>query len=416
MTAMDAFFEECGGRDPLRVELWPRDGGTSVSVEFHKPYILVGRGPGADMGVDNDGTAMRQLYFQLVAGRLYAVQLSEDYPTHQGDDLWRSGWVTPGDLFGIHETNLRVFNPVQASRSGPADAPISSPLAVAASGEPLYTLECGHATDQARLVTNHRPLLLIGRSPPAKIRVRHRTLCPTHAAIVTTPNGFWVVDLSYEGGLKVNGEAVAVAPLHHGDVFHCGKVPFRFTLPTNSERAGRPTTLTLDPPAAAAPHRHPSAFVNFAPTPIPVTAVSVEAVQVGTVLDQVAQVQQHSFEQFRQMLGTVVQMMSVVMTDQRAFVKDELDRMERMMLAMARPAHQPPPPAALPAPVAAPPTPVAPPAYAVPRPAVAPSPTPQNDVHLHNWVETQLQSLQQEQDTLWNKLKRRVSGDGPPPG
>ena len=93
MTAMDAFFEECGGRDPLRVELWPRDGGTSVTVEFGKPYILVGRGPGADMGVDNDGTAMRQLYFQLVAGRLYAVQLSEDYPTHQGDDLWRSGWV-----------------------------------------------------------------------------------------------------------------------------------------------------------------------------------------------------------------------------------------------------------------------------------------------------------------------------------
>ena len=413
MTAMDAFFEDCGGRDPLRVELWPRDGGTSVSVEFRKPYILVGRGPGADMGVDNDGTAMRQLYLQLIAGRLYAVQLSEDYPTLQGDDFWRSGWVAPDDHFGIHETNLRVFNPVQVA--GPAGPPADSPLSVPPAGEPLYALECGHATDQARQVTSYRPLLLIGRAAPSKVRVRHRTLCPTHAAIVATPRGFWVVDLSYVGGLSVNGEPVSVAPLHHGDVFHCGKVPFRFTLPDHADPVRRPETLDLDPPATAARPRHSAALVNFGPAAVPVGPVSVDAVQVGTVLDQVAQVQQHSFEQFRQMLGTVMQMMSVVMADQRAFVKDELDRMERMMIAMARPPQLPPAPAPTSAPVPPPPA-VAPPAYAVPRPAVAPPPTPQNDVHLHNWVETQLQSMQREQDSLWSKLKRRVGGDGPAPG
>ena len=85
------------------------------------------------------------------------------------------------------------------------------------------------------------------------------------------------------------------------------------------------------------------------------------------------------------------------------------------MIAMARPPQLPPAAAPTSAPVPPPPA-VAPPAYAVPRPAVAPTPTPQNDVHLHNWVETQLQSMQREQDSLWSKLKRRVGGDGPAPG
>ena len=95
MTAMDAFFEDCGGREPLRVELWPQGGGVSVTAEFRKPYVLVGRGRGADMGIDNDDTALRQLYLQLLGGRLYAVQLSEEHPTARGDELWRSGWVSP---------------------------------------------------------------------------------------------------------------------------------------------------------------------------------------------------------------------------------------------------------------------------------------------------------------------------------
>ena len=407
MTAMDAFFEECGGREPIRVELYPQGGGVSVTVEFRKPYVLVGRGAGADMGVDNDDTALRQLYLQLVGGRLYAVQLSEEHPTVRGDELWRSGWVGPDDLFGIHQTNLRVLNP----RQGPGDGPPDSPLAVGPSGEPLFTLQCGHGTDLMHEVTNYRPLLLIGRSAPSKVRVRHRSLCPTHAAVVSTPKGFWLVDLSYEGGVLVNGEPVAVAPLHHGDVFHCGKVPFRFALPTHSERARRAAVAVAVAPTVLDARPANAALANLGrPGAAPPTA---ESLQVAAVLDQVAQVQQHSFEQFRQVLGTVMQMVGVVMADQRAFVKDELDRMERMMVALARPA-QPYPPAPVPPALAAAP-PAAPPAAPAPPPAFTPpAPVPQasaNDLHLHNWVESQLQSLQRDQDTLWTKLKRRVGGD-----
>ena len=405
MTAMDAFSEDCGGREPIRVELWPQEGGVSVTAEFRKPYVLVGRGPGADMGVDNEAAAWRQLYLQLLGGRLYAVQLSEEHPTLRGDESWRDGWVSREDTFGLHLANLRVVNPHQ----GPGDAADPSPLAADPFGEPLYALEVGHGTDHAHELVNSRPLLLIGRTPPAKVRVRHPSLCPTHAAIVTTPRGFWLVDLSYAGGVRVNGEPTPVAPLRHGDVFHCGRVPFRFALPGQAlpdrgvSVAVTPTRLTPRPGATLSP---------FAPPDVP----PAEALQVATVLDQVAQVQQHSFDQFRQMLGTVMQMVGVVMADQRAFVKDELDRMERLMVAMARPQHPYPPyppaaalPAAPPAPAAPPPPPQVP---AFTPPTAAP-PAAANDVNLHNWVESQLQSLQREQDTLWTKLKRRVGGDGP---
>ena len=398
MTAMDAFFEDCGGREPLRVELWPQGGGVSVTAEFRKPYVLVGRGRGADMGVDNDDTALRQLYFQLLGGRLYAVQLSDEYPTARGDQLWRSGWVSPDDRFGVHRTNLRVMNPDQGSGGDAGD----NPQAVARSREPLFTLECGRPTDPARSVTNFRPLLLIGRAAPSKVRVRHRSLCPTHAAVVSTPRGFWLVDLSYEGGTRVNGEPVSVARLRHGDEFHCGDVPFRFGLPSHSDRAGR-TTLVV--PAS-------SALAALGPA----DPASPDTLQVRAVLDQVAQVQQHSFEQFRQVLGTVMQMVGVVMADQRAFVKDELDRMERLTLALARPQHAAPPTQglALPA-LAAAPDPASPALAPARLPAAAPPVPPPSatDVHLHNWVESQLQGLQRDQDTLWGKLKRRVAGDGP---
>ena len=409
MTAMDAFFEDCGGREPVRVELWPQGGGVSVTVEFRKPYVLVGRGQGADMGVDNDDTAPRQLYLQLLGGRLYAVQLSEEHPTLQNNQLWRSGWVSPDDHFGIHETTLRVINPEQREGGGPTE----SPLSMVPSGEPLFTLECGHGTDTPRAVDNFRPLLLIGRAAPSKVRVRHRSLCPTHAAVVSTPRGFWLVDLSYEGGVLVNGEPVSVAPLHHGDVFHCGKVPFRFVLPARPAAAAPRGVLA--PPAGIGVQQLRAALATIGPTASAIDPGSAAALQVSNVLDQVAQVQQHSFEQFRQMLGTVMQMVGVVMADQRAFVKDELDRMERMMVAMARPSPVPPPVTA-PLPSLAAATVPTPPPSAIPPTAPAAPQSPQNDLHLHTWVESQLQSLQRDQDTLWSKLKRRVSGDGPPPG
>ena len=415
MTAMDAFFAECGGREPLRVELRPR-GSAGVTVEFRKPCLLVGRGPGTDIGDDSPATPPRHLYFQLVAGRLYAIQLPNDTgppESHAGPEGLPCGWVYPDEAFRVRGTELRVLNPIQDADLGYAahlegNALAVNPMSVVAADVPLFTLDCGYATVQSQRVPNHRPLLLIGRSVPSKIRVRHRSLCPVHAAIVATGRGFWVVDLSAEGGVEVNGAAVAVAPLAHGDVFHCGKVPFRFDSPGRAD-APRVTGTTLAPrrpPAPAARATDP----QFA-----------DAVQVGTVLDQVAQVQQHSFEQFRQMLGTVMQMVSVVMADQRAFVKDELDRMERMMTAVARSGQSPPvaspggvAPGSAPT-LALPPETielVAPPRGAT-SPRAAPPPPAQADVTLHNWVDSQLQSLQRDQDTLWKRLKRSVGSDGP---
>jgi hypothetical protein len=85
------------------------------------------------------------------------------------------------------------------------------------------------------------------------------------------------------------------------------------------------------------------------------------------------------------------------------------------MLATAR-MHQPPPP----------PAPLLPPAATVPPPPALPAHPPGQtrseptqpavpDVQLHSWVEGQLQSLRREQDTIWKKLRRSVTGE-PPPG
>jgi hypothetical protein len=411
MQSVQRFFEACQGTEPIQVELTPKQGGSTIVVEYEKPFILVGRAAGADMGFENTGTALRQLYFQLIAGRLFAIQLSEEFPTSIGQHHWEAGWVSSEDRYDISEASLVIKNPVQ---KGAPPVQVIDPTASTPQGRVLYSLECGLGSSRIKRIPNSRQILLIGRSTPAKLRVKDRTLCPIHAALVNTGSSNWIVDLSFEGGVTINDEVVAFAELQPGDVFNCGRVPFRLLKPNEATPERNPIVQVRNPvshvvtPTVSAPtYPHSEALAPDHMTP---------------VLEELAKFQSHSFEQFREILGTVMQMVGIVLSEQRSFVKDELDRMERMMMMMVKAQGTVPValpqtngPASNPAPQAVQqgttPPPISMPT-APPRPE-APPPSGLNDVVLHSWVEQQLQSLQVEQESLWQRVKRSMTGNSP---
>lgn len=424
MEEVERFFAACQGLEPIAVEVIHRDGDNAVLTRFDKPYFVVGSAPGADLGQDDASLAPRQLYCQMIGGRLFAIQLAEDTSTLVRDDHWRAGWVAPDDVFEFQNFKLRFLNPVQDGAPPPETI---SPLATNRHRlDPYFTLECGHSSGQISRLDNSRPILLIGRNPPAKLRVKDRTLCSVHAAIVTLGASSWIVDLSHQRGVIVNDQHRAFAELHSGDVFYCGRTPFRFSTRQRNPQHNGPVTET----GSALPFTHsteqPLNHPHLSPYSTAPLTHPLEDDRLGTVLDQVTQVQQHSFDQFRQMLGTVMQMVGVVMQDQRQFVKDELDRMERMAMAMAQlqqanlanghhpaaTAPQIPAPPQLPVPPMPAPPMVGPGGVQLPGPTVpAPPPPGREEVILHTWIEQQLQSMQKDQETLWQKLKRNLKGD-----
>ena len=389
MFAPDEFHAACLGTHPVRLAVGPPGGG-GVAVEFPRPVVVVGTGVGVDVdlaGVVTDAVPARLIYFQLVAGHLFAAPPTRDVPVLVNGEPLAPRWVRPGDEFTVAGAAVRPLNPDQQGD----DPPDWHPAKRSGPGA-LYHLECLFPTTGSQRIAGQRAVWLIGGGPPAKLQLPSTELAPVHVALVATPAGVWAVNLAAAGGTTVDRVIVPFAKLRAGSLVGLGTREFRF----------HPATS----PAAAA-----LVAVDAPPVPAP-------AADMAAVLDHVSSLQQQTFQQFQQVLGSVVQMVGAVLADQRQFVKDELDRMERILADRPAPAPVPAPPAlALPAAAVVPPQPdpvhVTPPVDTTPAvPTLAPRP-PAADAALHAWVQDQLTGLEHNQTTLWQRLKDRLRGDGP---
>jgi pSer/pThr/pTyr-binding forkhead associated (FHA) protein len=374
----DPFFQACGGTDPIRLEVYRPDG-AATTAEFHKPFVLVGRDSRADLTLPDPDAAARQLYLQLVGGQLFGVQLSDRTAVFADGRSWECGWLRPGDELAIGRVRLRV-----AAADAPADPPAPGPA-----GGPAFQFETpATRSNPPRRFTYQQDLVLVGRTAPSEFLVRHPDVSRCHAAVVRTPAGLWVVDLLSRTGVGVNGAYGPAAAVRDGDELALGRVRVR-------------VRVLADEPAGPDP-------VALVPVPPP-----------DPILDQVAALQKHTFEQFQELFLAMMQMVGGILNEQREFVKEELSRLERLSTP-GRPA--PAAGRALPAgPAAPPPAGPAPPRNGVshagpvtPPPSDTPRPTagrPQVDeVQLHAWLEQRLGTLNQQQSAVWDRLMKMLKG------
>jgi len=353
---MSPFFQACGGREAVRIAV-----GGDAAREFLQPVIIVGSDPRADVVLPAP-CADKALAFVLLDGRLFAMPLALHDAVTRNDELCRAGWVGLGDEFQFHGLSVQPLNPKQPHNLHPDYDPLSSEGARDSDlhFEPLPPFRHKNAP---RLAVLPR-LTLIGRGEPAKFKINFDGIEPIHALLLRITGGPWIVDLTLHGRTLVNDNSVRAARLRGGDRVGLGSVDL-------------------------------IAHVNDggdAVVPAPGLADSA----VGPILQQVAQFQQQTFEQFREMLGSVSAMFGTVLNEHREYVREEFNRRDRVE------AVPPPPPPALkaaPKPRPAPAetiTPITPPApgYSAPPP----------NVELHSWLHDQLGSLEKQQQGRWQRL------------
>lgn len=434
----DRYFDACWGTEPIRLEIHPADGSPPYEHELTTPTILIGRSPHAHLSISDPNVAPQQMLLQLFRGRLYAVHLSQEVPTLCGRRLWEQGWVKPTYVFEFASVRLRVINPDQQP-NGFDDS--SDPLHSELEEDRQYTLELPPSRRKPRppLACN-RPVMMVGRFSPSQFLIRHASVAPVHAVFVETPQGVWVSDVSgHDEGMLVNDQKTPWALLHDNDTVTMGKVQLRIH---------PPVPQNVGVPRLPMPQQH-GMYVEEAELPIGgydetglmphkshPPAWSNSTARRPKVPEPVAPPPPaNGNENFKEVLTLMAQMFSQVLENQQQFVKDELDRMERITTNAAKhhgppaqgapagpkPAFPPaqPPPAIESRHPFSPPPPVVPPppanqqvpsdnkAAPPPRPFQPTPPAGAGDMALHAWLENQLGNLDEETQGVWQKLLNR---------
>ncbi|MFZ6759380.1 FHA domain-containing protein [Undibacterium sp. Ji50W] len=83
-------------------------------------------------------------------------------------------------------------------------------------------------------LTISKSRLTIGRRPSNDVVIDHLTVSGQHAAVDTSSNGSFVLDLGSTNGTMVNGQPVKKHLLQHDDVIDIGKYKLRFQVEAKS--------------------------------------------------------------------------------------------------------------------------------------------------------------------------------------
>ena len=82
--------------------------------------------------------------------------------------------------------------------------------------------------DETVVMTIEKPVVRVGRSVAADIRLDDASVSRRHALLIAEHDGIHLVDDRSLNGVEVNGERVSRAILRHGDVIALGRVRLRF--------------------------------------------------------------------------------------------------------------------------------------------------------------------------------------------
>ncbi len=387
--AIEAFMDACGMAGPLVLDVDDRHGQRVQRHAFHQPFVVIGRTPDADLRLDDEQVSRRHVYFQVVAGRVYCIDLDSRTGIHWDDRTYGSGWMDMGRTLQVGSHYIRL-------RGGVARRPSESADRLLAGRDrhlnkysqwmrhlPRVVLEFPERGVVQPPWRMNRMLALVGRSSECKVLLSGADVSLFHCSLIRTAVGVWVVDLLGRQGTFVNGRPIRYAALEHGDELLIGQ--YRILLGYGSTAGVRPVALSAhrgDEPAsesetAASPRwpgrpappssrnetpaeRRAPAPLMFDPTlaalppgdmkialPVPVTPPPLPA--IGTLMagrpqehvelaesllvplvHQFGQMQQQMFDQFQQTTMMMLQMFASMHRDQMAVVREELDQIRRL--------------------------------------------------------------------------------------
>jgi hypothetical protein len=454
----EEFFQACGARGPLVLEIERQGHSEAVRHTLSLPFALIGRDERADLRLEDKRVSNRHAYLQVVAGRLWYVDLGSRAGTHGQSDQ-PAALLCPGQHLSIDPFVVRLAEG-ELSADGTAD--LVNPLTSDSydpSALPRVGLDFLEGTAKQPLWMLDRVLTLVGGSALCKVRLHSPTVSRTHCALLHTTNGLWVVDLLSREGIHVNGTAVRWARLQDSDELRIGQFlvcvrvlgrPKGATLPVPfAPEFGRTTNVLLSPAQSLIPSAVTAALpadlegllsaLQVAATPsavAPVTGGAAETLLLP-MIRQFALMQQQMFDQFQQALMMMVQTFSGLHRDQLQLIRQELNQLSELTRELqslqAEQARLTPLPArteigsasqskvvspqqpagrdvSTTAERTAPPAPPRPGKSTEETPAPAAADSRRSTPEVHAWLAQRLATLQQERQGRWQRILHVLTG------
>jgi pSer/pThr/pTyr-binding forkhead associated (FHA) protein len=370
---MKSFLTACGLAGPLQlvVESQIAEGGELRLL--HQPFALIGRDPRSDLVLDHARVSRRHVYFQVIEGRGFWVDLESRTGTRADEVSQKAGWLEGERTLCVGPYVIRRF--VGDSQIGDDPSPGKMPLvtpffAVGHSHAPLpeVALEFLNGPSQATAWPVRRVMSLIGSASGCKFRLTDASVSRFHGSFLRTSAGLWIVDLLGQGGITVNDVPVRFSHLADGDLLRIGRYQIRvrcrlgrqgpgkdlpdsagakvFTRPPRRERVSN-GFKSPDWAAAVVPFVPGTEVANQAQLPMAIPALSsltnieimapeanfpltlatsglTESMLVP-LMNQFGFMQQQMFDQFQQAMTMMVQMFGTMHREQMEMIRAELD-------------------------------------------------------------------------------------------
>jgi pSer/pThr/pTyr-binding forkhead associated (FHA) protein len=229
-TPLDIFRRACGLDGPLA--LAPQDVQSPDSppqtIQCPGPFVFIGRHPKDDLVLRDRQVSRRHAYLQAVAGRVVGIDLKSRTGTFWDDrpEAQPWDWLDPGHSlrigpYRIHRTDL--------GPNGDRSWGLTNPFAPTSGAGPVAGDWPGPALELPIRVAGVAPtwemagaLALVGRADDCQLTLADDSISRTHACLIRTLLGTWVVDLGAREGVHVNGTRVRWAWLADGDLLRFG--------------------------------------------------------------------------------------------------------------------------------------------------------------------------------------------------
>ncbi|HET6328260.1 MAG TPA: FHA domain-containing protein [Planctomycetaceae bacterium] len=209
-----------GAAERFQITVMSEDSVAPVQHEFSYPFVVVGRGEGCDILLQNPRVSFRHAYLQVIEGRVFCVDLASRNGVFWPDGPRKFGWVTPNEPIQIGPYILRVFGDEARDRSLAESLADLNPLERyrgQAGSMPAVDLEFRYETSGQPTWAVNRLLTLIGRSPVCKLRFDTPKVSGVHCGLLLTRHALWAIDLRGRGGTRVDGEQIRAQPLESGN-------------------------------------------------------------------------------------------------------------------------------------------------------------------------------------------------------
>jgi len=370
----DLFLKACGVSGPLQVYVEDRERGEASWRIFPQPFALIGRDSRADLILKDTEVSRRHLYLQVIAGRVFCIDLGSRTGLRWENGARPAGWLNRGESVevGRYRIGLGSGEPGEFLEEPPiADLPSPLVLRSMRRSPLLHVAMLGsQGVTDPPLCRLNRVVSLVGRAPDCKFQLLDESVSRIHCSLLHTPQGVWVVDLLGRGGIHVNGSEARFARLDNGDELRLGRFLIRPQFDQTSVSGESPTPwpssvsdsgvgLSLPSVSGDRPEQSHRFLMRFpGPAPLPATIHSVgsttstwlpagdevrqrlsglpqEQVQwvetlLMPVVNQMGQMQQQMFDQFQQAIVMMFQMFGTLQRDHMRLVRDELDQIRSL--------------------------------------------------------------------------------------